>query len=244
MKLERLFCRGVFKPVLGMAGVVLLASCELPPRETWGIIRRDGLINYWLNDTHAPYFSNRYLSSDGRPLRTGNAAVQIPYRPENQQTRYVSPRPHPSFPMQQESGPYRPRVTRSAPVVRQEPRVLQEPQAPKIPLDGGVKTAPSNPGVNTTAGKAAQDSLPYGIPIPGRPGMVNSPFAQKQQLVDVTGMAVGEAVKDPYSGKLFRVPPQPQAAAPWSPVAPTATLPPVPSPAAAPAPAPAPNKKP
>ena len=57
------------------------------------------------------------------------------------------------------------------------------------------------------------DSLPYGTPVPGRPGMVNSPFAEKQQLVDVTGMAPGEAVKDPYSGKLFRVPPAQQAAA-------------------------------
>ncbi len=49
---------------------------------------------------------------------------------------------------------------------------------------------------------------PQGIAIPGRPGFVNSPFAAKHQLVDVTGLPTGMEVKCPYTGKLFRVPPQ------------------------------------
>ena len=40
---------------------------------------------------------------------------------------------------------------------------------------------------------------------------MNSPFAAKHQLVDVTGLPVGMEVKCPYTGKLFRVPPQDQA---------------------------------
>lgn len=32
--------------------------------------------------------------------------------------------------------------------------------------------------------------------------MVTSPFAQKQQLVNVTGMAPGDTVKDPYLGSI------------------------------------------
>lgn len=52
------------------------------------------------------------------------------------------------------------------------------------------------------------EELPYGSPIAGRPGFVNSPFAGKNQLVDVTGMWVWAVVKCPYTGRKFKVPPQ------------------------------------
>ena len=58
----------------------------------------------------------------------------------------------------------------------------------------------------------AQD-IPYGQAIAGRPGFVNSPFAAKHQLVDVTGLPAGMEVKCPYTGKLFRVPQQETATA-------------------------------
>lgn len=50
------------------------------------------------------------------------------------------------------------------------------------------------------------DEIPYGEPIPGRPGFVNSPYAAKHQVVDVAGLPAGMEVKCPYTGKLFRVP--------------------------------------
>jgi len=49
--------------------------------------------------------------------------------------------------------------------------------------------------------------LPFGAAVPGRANMVYSPHAQKNQLVDVAGMGVGQIVKCPYTGKLFKVPP-------------------------------------
>ena len=49
--------------------------------------------------------------------------------------------------------------------------------------------------------------LPYGIPVPGRKGMVTSPYTPDDgKYVDVTGFASGSIVKDPYTGKFFLVP--------------------------------------
>jgi hypothetical protein len=82
-------------------------------------------------------------------------------------------------------------------------------------------TKPSSPGIEPAksfssvtpapatgaAPKPTQD-IPFGAAIAGRPGFVNSPYAAKYQLVDVTGLPAGMEVKCPYTGKLFRVPPQ------------------------------------
>ena len=39
----------------------------------------------------------------------------------------------------------------------------------------------------------------YGIPVPGRPGYVSSPFVPNSGLIDVRGYPPGTEVKDPYT---------------------------------------------
>lgn len=73
----------------------------------------------------------------------------------------------------------------------------------------GNTTAPTST-APAAAPKPVQE-IPFGAAIAGRPGFVNSPFAAKHQLVDVTGLPAGMEVKCPYTGKLFRVPPQDMA---------------------------------
>jgi len=52
----------------------------------------------------------------------------------------------------------------------------------------------------------AKGDMPYGIPVPGQKGMVTSPYLPEGNYVDVGAFAPGSAVKDPYTGKIFRVP--------------------------------------
>ena len=48
--------------------------------------------------------------------------------------------------------------------------------------------------------------LPYGTPVPGKSGLVTSPFAPDRGYVDVTGFPPGTQVHDPYTGKIFLTP--------------------------------------
>jgi hypothetical protein len=53
----------------------------------------------------------------------------------------------------------------------------------------------------------AKAGLPYGIPVPGRKGMVTSPYLPEDgKYIDITDFATGSIVKDPYTGKFFLVP--------------------------------------
>jgi hypothetical protein len=49
-------------------------------------------------------------------------------------------------------------------------------------------------------------NLPYGNPVPGKPGLVTSPFAPDAGYVQVLGFPPGSTVEDPYTGKIFLTP--------------------------------------
>jgi hypothetical protein len=54
--------------------------------------------------------------------------------------------------------------------------------------------------------KGKKRDSPFGIPVPGKQGFVTSPFSPDGHHVDVRAFPPGSEVKDPYTGKIFRVP--------------------------------------
>ena len=56
-----------------------------------------------------------------------------------------------------------------------------------------------------SAPTTAKGDYPYGVPVPGKPGFVRSPYSP-DKMTDVRGYAPGTEVKDPYTNKIFLVP--------------------------------------
>ena len=75
------------------------------------------------------------------------------------------------------------------------------PRRTPMPVPTVVRSA-----VGVPPSKKPLPDLPYGIPIPIRPGFVTSPYAPKSGYVDVRSFPSGTEVKDPYTGKNFLVP--------------------------------------
>ncbi|MCB1224807.1 MAG: hypothetical protein KDK99_03240 [Verrucomicrobiales bacterium] len=129
-----------------------------------------------------------------RPFLVPAAAVQPP-APAVASAPKVNPTPAPTKPT-------------PSPAAANKPQPKPTAVASNTPANNKPKPSPApapQPKVEVAS------DLPFGTPIAGRPGFVNSPYAAKHQLVDVTGLPTGMEVKCPYSGKLFRVPPQAQA---------------------------------
>ena len=74
-------------------------------------------------------------------------------------------------------------------------------QLPASPGGREVRVAKAASGANQPI-----TALVYGTSVPGKPGLVISPFAPDSGYVDVTGFPPGTEVEDPYTGKIFLTP--------------------------------------
>ena len=94
-------------------------------------------------------------------------------------------------------------TSRAAPSAASTPHAGAEPsQSPKE-----EESAVPVRRVSAADFEKAKAGLPYGIPVPGRKGMVTSPYTPEDgKYIDVTDFASGSVVKDPYTGKFFLVP--------------------------------------
>jgi hypothetical protein len=95
------------------------------------------------------------------------------------------------------------RTSRTAPAAAATPSGVAQPSQP--PKEEGSTGTVRR--VSAADIEKAKAGLPYGIPVPGRKGMVSSPYLpEEDKYIDVTGFASGSVVKDPYTEKFFLVP--------------------------------------
>ena len=83
-----------------------------------------------------------------------------------------------------------------------------EGSKPTSSTAGGLSAAPNEHNTRSAtrvSGKKGSD-LRYGTPVPGKEGLVISPYSPNGGYIDVRGFAPGTPVKDPYSGKIFLTP--------------------------------------
>jgi hypothetical protein len=111
--------------------------------------------------------------------------------------------------------PPRHRVASYPPTQAQEYPPQQQPFNPNGPVQptssppaettSASTPPPAAPPTKVAPTKVAKGDYPYGIPVPGKPHLVESPYSPGK-YIDVEGFPPGTEVKDPYTDKIFLVP--------------------------------------
>ena len=123
-------------------------------------------------------------------------------KPLQSQPQQPQPQSTPPQPTKTAHATRRP-TSRAAPAAAATSPAVAEPSHPSKEEEF---TGPAR-SISAADIEKAKAGLPYGIPVPGRKGMVTSPYLpEEDKYIDVTDFASGSVVRDPYTGKFFLVP--------------------------------------
>ncbi len=86
------------------------------------------------------------------------------------------------------------------------------PTPPSGPPVGALPREPASPSFQPSTPPPppiapVHETVPWGIPVEGKPGYIRSPYSPGAGQIDVRGFPPGTEIKDPYNpGKLLMVP--------------------------------------
>ena len=116
-------------------------------------------------------------------------------------------------PAQNPRSPQSPQSRRSSPRQSNETPPSDASDASNSQTSPSPTPVPAPPNLNnvrvakaTATKKNQKGDLPYGIPVPGKQGLVTSPFSPDSGYIDVRSFPPGTEVRDPYTGKSFLTP--------------------------------------
>ena len=205
--------RGVFF----LAVCLALSACESPLGESWNnaVARlqpdreEERAARYGLRENPQ---GNRRRSVDSDTVYLGPKATPTPAISRRQDAGEVQLKPFRSTQTRTE-GPAQNRMkveSKPSPTPSEKkPRPTPKPTPKSSPKPTPEKVAAQEGPIEETPKPAAEKSdgpPPFASPVPGRKGYVTSPFSPTAGFIDVNGLEPGSEAKDPYSGKVFRVP--------------------------------------